>query len=395
MPVRKSFVFILFLTAFAGALAISGPTSAQESEVRALTLGHATTVYSHVLGEERTILIDVPTGYELTQTTYPVLYVLDGLTNFHHAATTVDFLSRSGRVPQMIVVAIANNARTRDLTPTHIDERPSSGGAGAFIQFIEEELIPFVDDRYRTQPYRVLFGHSLGGMFAVYSLFTKPDAFAGYIAASPHLQYDDGQVVGLAEEILEGKPSLNKSLYITVGDEPDYFASLERFTAALEKAGDTDLHWEYVVMENDDHVSTPLKSTYQGLEMIFADWGYPGDLAEADVSLIQAHYENLSDKIGYEILIPEGLLNQLGYLLLSEERYEEAIEAFNLNIDNYPGSANVYDSLGELYEELNEWGLAKVNYEKAYQRGLEIEDRNTRIYKQHLDDLLQKLSDFD
>jgi tetratricopeptide (TPR) repeat protein len=281
------------------------------------------------------------------------------------------------------------------LTPTHLDERPSSGGGGAFIQFIEEELIPFVDDRYRTQPYRVLFGHSLGGMFAVYSLFAKPDVFAGYIAASPHLQYDDGHVVGMAEEILAGKPSLKKSLFITVGDEPDYVATLERFTAALEKAGDTDLRWEYVVMENDDHTTTPLKSTYQGLEMIFADWGYPGDLAEADVSSIQAHYENLSDEIGYEILIPEGLLNQLGYLLLSEERYDEAIAAFKLNIDNYPGSANVYDSLGELYEEQNEWGLAKVNYEKAYQRGLEIEDRNTRIYKQHLDDLLQKLSDFD
>jgi hypothetical protein len=55
----------------------------------------------------------------------------------------------------------------------------------------------------------------------------------------------------------------------------------------------------------------------------------------------------------------------------------------------------VYDSLGEAYEQLNQWALAKANYEKAYQRGLEIEDRNTLIYKQHLDDLLQKLSDFD
>jgi len=395
MPVRKAIVLISILSAIVSSLAISGPTSAQESEVRALTLGHATTVYSHILGEERTILVDVPAGYELTQTSYPVLFVLDGLSNFHHAATTVGFLSRSGRVPQMIVVAIANNARTRDLTPTHVDERPSSGGGGAFMQFIEEELIPFVDDRYRTQPYRVLFGHSLAGMFAVYTLLTKPEAFAGYIAASPHLQYDDGHVVEMAEEILEGKPSLKKYLYITLGDEPDNVATLERFSAALEKADDTDLNWEYVVMENDDHMSTPLKSTYQGLEMIFVDWGYPGDLAEADVSLIQAHYENLSDEIGYEILIPEGMLNQLGYLLLSEERYEEAIAAFKINIDNYPGSANVYDSLGETYEELNEWGLAKVNYEKAYQRGLEIEDRNTRIYKQHLDDLLQKLSEFD
>jgi hypothetical protein len=320
---------------------------------------------------------------------------LDGLANFHHAAATVDFLSRTGRIPQMIVVAIVNSASTRDMTPTHVDDRPASGGGDSFLQFVEEELIPFVDDRYRTQPYRVLFGHSLGGMFAVYTLFKRPDAFGGYIAASPYLQYDDDRVVAVAEEILAGNPSLKKSLCITLGDEPDYVETLERFVSVLDKSGDTGLRWEYVVMEDEEHMTTPLKSVYQGLEMIFAKWRYPGELAEASVSQIQAHYRDLSDEMGYEIVIPEGLLNQLGHLLLSEERYDDAIVAFKLNIDNYPGSANVYDSLGEAYEAMNELALAKVNYEKAYNRGLEIDDRNTMIYKQHLDDLLQKLSDFD
>jgi predicted alpha/beta superfamily hydrolase len=395
MSVRKTVIVTSLLTVFAIALGGIRPAQAQESDTQALTFGHATTVYSRVLGEERTILVDVPAGYDLTQTRFPVLYVLDGIANFHHAAATVDFLSRNGRIPQMIVVAIANNARTRDLTPTHIDDRPTSGGGDAFLQFVEEELIPFVDDRYRTQPYRVLFGHSLGGMFAVYTLFKRPDAFGGYIAASPHLQYDDDRVVAVAEEILAGNPAFNKSLYITLGDEPDYVETLERFTSVLEGSGDTGLRWEYARMENEEHMTTPLKSVYQGLEMLFVNWRYPGELAEADVSQIQKHYEALSEEMGYEILIPEGLMNQLGYLLLSEERYDEAVVAFKLNIENYPGSANVYDSLGEAYEAMNELAMAKVNYEKAYQRGLEIDDRNTMIYKRHLDDLLQKLSDFD
>jgi hypothetical protein len=332
-----------------------------------------------------------------------VLYVLDGLGNFHHATATADFLARNGRIPQMIVVGVLNTARTRDLTPTHVEERETSGGADAFLQFMKEELVPYVDDRYRAQPYRVLFGHSLGGMFAVYSMFRDPDLFGGVIAASPHLGYDNGHVVGLVEKSLAekparkraGEPALEKSLYVTLGDEPDYVETLDRITGLLENSRGSGLRWEYVVMDDEDHMSTPLKSLYQGLEMVFSYWRYPGDLLEADVPSLQAHYQNLSDELGYEVLIPEGLLNQLGYLLLSREEYDDAIAAFELNIDNYPESANVYDSLGEGYEAMNELSLAKINYEKAYKRGVEIGDPNTHIFKRHLDDLLERLSEFD
>jgi predicted alpha/beta superfamily hydrolase len=394
MRIGKS-CFFTWLPAVFAVLAAAGPARAQESDMQPLTLGYAASVYSRVLGEERAILVDLPSGYELTQTRYPVMFVLDGMAHFHHVASTVDFLSRTGRIPQMIVVAIPNIARTRDLTPTHVEDEETSGGADAFLEFIGEELIPYVDERFRTQPYRVLFGHSLGGTFTVYTLFTRPDLFDACIVASPRLQYDDDTVVELAGKFLSGKPTLEKSLYITLGDEPDYADSIDRFTGLLKKAKNTGLRWEYVVMQDDDNLSTPLKTVYQGLEMVFADWRYPGDLAEADVPSIQAHYEKLSGELGYEILIPEGLLNQLGYLLLAKERYDDAIAAFKLNIENYPQSANVYDSLGEAYEAMSEWGLAKANYEKAYRRGLEIEDRNTEIYKKHLDDLLEKLAEFD
>ena len=330
MRVRKRFLDItaIVLAVPLFVLSLAGAVRGQDSDIQPLSFGHATSVYSRVLGEDRTILVDLPTGYEYTQTRYPVLFLLDGMAHFHHAAATADFLSRTGRIPQMIVVGITNTARTRDLTPTHVADSETSGGADTFIKFIEDELIPFVDERYRTQPCRVLFGHSLAGMFSVYTLFTKPQLFAGYVAASPHLQWDDGRVVDLAEEILNGRPSLKSSLYISLGDEPDYAESVDRFTRLLEKADDSGLRWEYVVLEEDDHMSTPLKSNYEGLEMVFSAWRFPGDLSEAEVSAVQAHYQKLSGELGYEILIPEGLLNQLGYILLSQERYDVAVAAF-------------------------------------------------------------------
>jgi tetratricopeptide (TPR) repeat protein len=295
----------------------------------------------------------------------------------------------------MIIVGILNVARTRDLTPTHVEDRETSGGGDNFLEFIEKELVPYVDERYRTQPYRVLFGHSLGGLFSVYTLFSEPDLFGGYVAVSPNLQYDDGYVINKAEKILAEQEEFENSLYISLGDEPDYVEALDRFTALLKDVDDSGLRWEYAALEGDDHMSTPLKGLYQGLEMIFMQWRYPGDLSEADVPSLQVHYQKLSDEFGYRIPIPEGLLNQLGYLLLSRERYDDAIAAFKLNIENYPGSANVYDSLGEGYETMNEFSLAKMNYEKAFERGQEISDPNTNIYKQHLENLIERLSEFD
>jgi predicted alpha/beta superfamily hydrolase len=395
MSIRNRLLKFSSIAALVFALQPATKPHAQDEESQPLVLGRVTTVYSRILGEERTILLDLPAGYEFTQTRFPVLFVLDGLRNFQHATASVDFLSSNGRIPQMIVVGIPSTAPNRDLTPTHVADEEMSGAADTFLEFLEEELIPYMDENYRTQPLRVLFGHSLSGMFTVYALLTKPDVFDGYIAASPQLNWDDEHVVSVAKDALTRRSAKAKSLFLALGDEPDYAGAMKRLTRVLKGANNSGLSWKYVAMEDDDHMSTPLKTLYQGLEMAFSSWRYPGDLSEADVPSIQAHYEKLSKEMGYEIPIPEGLLNQLGYLLLMDERNDDAIAAFNLNIKNYPGSANVYDSLGEAYEAMGEWGLARVNYEKAYRRGLEIEDPNTEIYKEHLDNLLERLSEFD
>jgi predicted alpha/beta superfamily hydrolase len=385
----------LMLIALVASSVFAQRASAQEEETPVLTLGRVVTVYSHVLGEERVLLVHLPIEYNFTQSQFPVLYLLDGLANFQHAAATVDFLARNGRIPQMIVVGITNSARTRDFTPTRVEDRDTSGGGDEFLRFVEKELIPYVDERFRTQPFRVLFGHSLGGMFSIYTFLVKPDLFGGYVAASPSIDYDNGHVIDLAEEALCKGAEFKKSLFITRGNEPEYVEPLDRFTGLLERNKISGLRWEYRVLEDEDQVSTPLLSLYQGLKMIFMPWRYPGDLADADVSSLEAHYRQLSEEYGYEILIPEALLNQLGYLLISREAFDDAVAAFELNINNYPGSANVYDSLGECYEAMNKLSLARMNYEKAYERGQEIGDPNTVIYKRHLDDLLQKLQEFD
>ena len=110
---------------------------------------------SEVLGEERTVLVRTPVGYERNKLSYPVLYMTDGDAHMTHTASTIEFLTRNGRIPESIVVGVTNTDRTRDLTPVKSTDKrfPSGGGADNFLKFFETELIPHIEKEYRVQPY--------------------------------------------------------------------------------------------------------------------------------------------------------------------------------------------------------------------------------------------------
>ena len=180
VAVAGVFVFLLLFSAaaFAQAPAIPGVTTLR--------------LKSEVLGEERIILVRTPSGYEAGNQRYPVLYMTDGDAHIGHTGATIEFLSRNGRMSELIVVGITNTDRTRDLSPTHVKtaavagvQFPTSGGADKFLKFIESELIPDIEKRYRVQPYRILAGHSLGGLFVVHAMLSRPELFNSYIRCEP------------------------------------------------------------------------------------------------------------------------------------------------------------------------------------------------------------------
>jgi predicted alpha/beta superfamily hydrolase len=358
-----------------------------------LVLGKYITLQSEILNEARRIFIRVPFGYEQTSTKYAVLYLLDENAHSIHASGTVSFLSANGVMPQTIIVGIPNTARNRDFTPTVSAETPNSGGADNFIKFLREELIPYIDKNYRTEPQRILFGHSLTAMFSIYTLLTNPDLFNGYISASPYLMYDNNNIIKLAEKNLPGLslPN-NKFLYITLGNEPDYFESINKLTSLLKEKSPERLKWDYVYMENDDHGTIPLKTIYNAFEMIYDGWRLPAGLAATgNLKTVKDHFKNLSEKYGYEIAIPEGVLNNFAYQVMFAKRIKDALEIFEYNILLYPNSPNVYDSFGEGLEADNQLQEARKYYELAYEKGKAVQDPNLPFYKQHLDNIRKKL----
>ena len=180
----------LLLIAAAFLLAACQNRDASTSEVSnsgQIVIGQMDSLRSEILDETRNIWVHVPdeaTGAIFGKSSYPVLYLLDGPGHFHAVTGLLNNLEQNGIVPKMVVVAIPNTDRTRDLTPSHVDVMfgdssfvVTSGGGDKFLEFMEEELIPYVEEKYPVTGYRTFVGHSFGGLTAIHALFSKAHLF--------------------------------------------------------------------------------------------------------------------------------------------------------------------------------------------------------------------------
>jgi predicted alpha/beta superfamily hydrolase len=390
------------LSAFALLLLISAAVIAQPATgtVKRFSLK------STVLGEDRIILVRTPVGYETNKESYPVLYMTDGDAHMGHTAATIEFLTRNGRIPELIVVGVTNTDRTRDLSPVKSSQKnpagelqfPTSGGADNFLKFFETELIPEIEKTYRVQPYRVLAGHSLGGLFAVHAMVSKPGLFNSYVAVSPSLQWENQTTLKRAEEFLKNQKELNVSLFTSLGNEPGAIGeSFDAFREVLAKTNIKGFAWQAERMDDEDHGSVVLRSHYAGLRKVYEGWQGPRDLKSGAIigglKGADAHYAKLSERFGYKIPVPEALINQMGYQFIFDGRPDEAIAVFKANVERYPNSANVYDSLAEAYERGGKIDLAEPLYDKARVLGEQNNDPNTAVYKANYERVHAKLKD--
>ena len=361
---------------------------------------------STVLGEERVVLVRTPVGYETNTLKYPVLYMTDGDAHMAHTAGTIEFLVQNGRIADLIVVGVTNTDRTRDLTPAKSTNKnaagelqnPTAGGADNFLKFFETELMPAIEKDYRVQPYRILAGHSLGGLFAIHAMISKPGLFNSYIAVSPSLQWENREALKRVEDFLKNQKEMKVTLYASIGDEPGAIGeSFDALRDALSKTNIKDFAWQAQRMDDEDHGSVVLRSHYFGLRKIYEDWRAPRDPQSGafagGLKGVDAHYKKLSDRFGYSVPTPENLINQLGYQLLGRGQADEAIEVFKTNVERYPASANVYDSLAEAYERGGKIDLAEPLYDKAQILGKQNNDPNVAIYKANYERVHAKLKE--
>ncbi len=366
-----------------------------------IVIGERFELSSKVMKEDRTVLVSTPDGYANGTQRYPVLVLTDGDAHLVHTRGTVSFLARQGLMPEMIIVGLPNTDRTRDLTPTRaalpqIDgpprDFPTSGGADRFLDFIEKELLPWVDASYRTQPYRVLAGHSFGGLFALHAAFSRPDLFGAVIAASPTLIWDEELPLREARTLFAKRGALPRTVFFSMANEEDGAPSptpSERLSTFLGGVTADGFAWKFVPMPDETHGSVVMRSHYWGLKTVFSGWRLPRDPATGLVSdtlaAVRKHFSALSRRYGYPIEPGETLINQLGYTALARAHRANAIELFRFNVERFPESANVHDSLGEALEQEGRLEEALASYTRAYQLGRATDHAFTDVFRANME----------
>ncbi|MHC5066323.1 MAG: alpha/beta hydrolase-fold protein [Planctomycetota bacterium] len=301
-------------------------------EEAAITLGSKASLQSQILDEERAIQIYTPESYASGKESYPVLYLLDGPAHALHTLGIIQFLARNDRMPEMIMVAIGNTRRTRDMTENASAEmggEVSGGGADRFLDFICDELTPWVGERYRTRKQCYLIGHSLGGLFAVYALRTRPSFFDGLIAISPSMQWADQKSVAQTEDWLDSKPETKSRIYMTVGSEGmGLLGGTMKVAGLFSEKAPPGLRWKFVHMPEESHNSVPHRSTYDGLEWIFDGWNLHDPLATYDMGgweAVEAHYAKVRGDLGYEAETPGSVAMDVIFSMVSTNRSQDAL----------------------------------------------------------------------
>lgn len=248
---------LLFAILFYNSQAQAGP----------FVLGIVDTIQSIELNERRVLNIYLPDEYaDSTQKKYPVIYLLDGSANedFVHTVGLVQFLTMIGSMPPSIVIGIANVDRKRDFTfPTTIEADkknfPTTGGSAKFIAFLENELKPFIEKKYRIYSSTII-GQSLGGLLATEVLIEKPSSFDNYIIVSPSLWWDNES---LLNRISKKKTHNKLKLFIAVGNEEQQM--IDDALLLYEKLVDVpgEKKFKHVFLKDEDHLTILHNALYK------------------------------------------------------------------------------------------------------------------------------------
>ena len=383
-------------------------TSSYAQSDHQIVIGTIDSLQSEILGEQRRVWVYVPNGSDqdiYSKQKYPVVYLLDGPGHFLSVVGMIHQLSTTNGntlCPEMIVVGIENTNRSRDLTPTKSTDGPladNSGGGENFIAFMEKELMPYIEANYPTQPYRMLIGHSLGGLTAIHVLLHHPDLFNACISIDPSMWWDDRHLLSEAATLFREENFSGKSLYLGIAntmpedmtlkklkkdtsDATNHQRAIFDLSQLLDKNQKNGLRYRYKYYEDDDHGSVPLITEYDALRFIFDFFSFDinaealNDSTNMVGDAIEDHFKIVSEKMGYTVYPPENLINGLGYMAMQNENMKQAEYFFKMNVRHYPESFNVYDSLGDYYVAMEDKEHAIQSFKEALKIRENVFSRN-------------------
>ncbi|WP_334038183.1 alpha/beta hydrolase-fold protein [Alteromonas macleodii] len=356
-----------------------------------------TTIKSEILNESRELLIHLPNNYSrYKDTTYPVLYLLDGQRNFAHTVGTLDLLNQSGMAQEMIVIGITNTERTRDFTPTYDESYNQwgiSGGADNFLDFLEKELKPYVKANYRTNNYAIISGHSLSALFTLYALQERPELFQAYFAFSPSLWWHEEVIFPEAKAFFASNSDLNKYLYINMGNEGgNMLSAYQRYVELLNSSERKGLYFDTELDTSESHNTTALAGMSLALQKQLNSLRPTGAIIQEGIPAVEQYYRDLSAKYAFEAKPEYKAVNHAGYAALNKQDFDSAIAIFKKNTARFPNKSDAYDSLADGYEANGDLAMALEMREKALAMSYK-ENVENGAFKTRLANLRKKIAE--
>lgn len=381
MDMKFRYSFLLLLQLLMGLVLFAQNTG--------LSIGRYDSLYSTVLKEQRRLLVYVPEEAQRSGAHYPVLFLFDAESQFTKTIGVLDHLSNTTgneKCPQMIVVGILHNNRMRDLIP------PASGKdtvSDKFPAFLEQELIPYINQKYPTQPYRVLAGHSLGGLRVVHTLVYQPHLFNAYLAMDPSLGHTPGWINNGLNTFKQTQYA-DKSLYIAMGrtmpagmdtaaiardtgGASRHMRCIMQFGAQAADRASTNPVFQWKYYPEESHQSVVFYGMYDALVFTFKwfvnerlyDLFKPEVSASEAVQIIADYYQRISVRFGYENKPTEEGTHMLIEYLTWKRWHDKAYAFARYNVQLYPNSARAKQQLEEV-----KWNTLKPVGEVLQNQGM-------------------------
>jgi predicted alpha/beta superfamily hydrolase len=386
-------------------------------------VGTPDSLYSETLNEYREIYIQLPESFNPDENQkYPVVFILDG-EQFLPTVNDVQSYYSGGFTPEMVLVGISNNKhRMRDLTTSKVTEMygmpfdGENGEADNFSQFIETELIPYIEKNYHVTGFRTLIGHSYGGLFTLYTLIHSPELFTNYLAIDPSLDWDGQKLLKEAKELSATQKYEQKSLFMSLGgqlhmqnsqitidnvmQDTTGFTLFPRsnisFANHLRKNANSGLTFEWKFYPDDLHGTIPFPSIMDGLISLF-EWYQMENTYKINsfdtpkeelLSIIKYREKKLKEHFGYsEAPYPEELLSMSGFMNMDMQQLEKAKMYFELAMEYYPESASAFNSMADYYEAIGDLTKAVKFVTKAFELS------GSDYHKKRVESLKAKIND--
>lgn len=328
-------------------------------------------IFSEVLNEELSIFIQLPLFYKENHTyRYPVLYLLDAPVGITLNSGILDPLVGYNNAPQFIIVGLSSNNRDRDFTPSK-DENygAGTGGADTYLRFIETEAIPFVEENFRTEGFRVFSGHSYGGLLITYAFYAKPNLFNAHFAFSPSLFWDDLSVAKSLVSFTNKQQKHHNMLYINIGNEGNpesesaegkgMLEGVKYIDKGLRQGAPTRLRYKIDYYPEEPHQVTQIIGTYKALRHLYPSWDIPYKAYLSGYEAVAAHFASLSEMYGYTIQAKDWQLSDAANYELGERNNPaEAIKYMQAALAQHPDSIGYKSTLAMAYEKNGELSKA-------------------------------------